>query len=103
MEGAVVMSRWLAVMCPAVLTAIVGLAAGQGGTAAPPSIKPSSGWTLPPDAKEKQNPLTVDEKILAAGKTVFKDKCQKCHGPAGLGDGPDADPDSQEDMDLTNP
>ena len=43
-----------------------------------------------------------DAKVLAAGKTVFKNKCQKCHGATGLGDGPDADPDHQSDMDLTN-
>ena len=35
------------------------------------------------------------------GKSIFKEKCQKCHGPGGKGDGPDADPDAQEDMDLT--
>ena len=60
-----------------------------------------SGWTLPADAEQKKSPLTVDAKVLAQGKTVFKSKCQKCHGPSGLGDGPDADPDHQEDMDLT--
>ena len=62
----------------------------------------TGGWTLPPDAEQKKNPLTVDAKVLAQGKAVFKSKCQKCHGPSGLGDGPDADPDHQEDMDLTN-
>ena len=61
----------------------------------------SGGWTLPPDAESKKSPLTVDAKVLAAGKSVFKSKCEKCHGPNGLGDGPDADPDHQEDMDLT--
>ena len=30
----------------------------------------------------KKSPLTGDAKVLAAGKTVFKDKCQQCHGPA---------------------
>ena len=34
---------------------------------------------------------------------MFKDKCAKCHGSAGLGDGPDADPDHREHQDLTNP
>ena len=66
--------------------------------------KPASGpagWTLPEDAKTLKNPLTVDEKVLAAGKAVFKDKCERCHGPGGLGDGPDADPDAMMDMDLT--
>ena len=69
---------------------------------APAGQAQPGGWTLPPDAEQKKSPLTVDAKVLAAGKTVFKDKCQKCHGPTGLGDGPDADPDHQSDMDLTN-
>ena len=59
------------------------------------------GWTIPPDAEQKKNPLTVDAKVLAQGKSIFKNKCQKCHGPEGRGDGPDADPEHQEDMDLT--
>ena len=61
------------------------------------------GWQLPEDAKTLKSPLTVDAKVLAGGKAIYKDKCQKCHGPAGRGDGPDADPDVAEDMDLTNP
>jgi len=39
---------------------------------------------------------------MEAGKTLFKKQCERCHGPGGKGDGPDADPDLQEDMDLTN-
>ena len=35
------------------------------------------------------------------GKELFEKNCQKCHGPGGKGDGPDADPDQQQDMDLT--
>jgi mono/diheme cytochrome c family protein len=72
--------------------------AGKGTPAAQPS---GSGWQLPPDAAETKNPLTVDPKLLATGKAVFKEKCQKCHGPSGRGDGPDADPDA-DNMDLTN-
>lgn len=30
------------------------------------------------------------------------DNCRRCHGPGGLGDGPDADPDAVN-MNLTNP
>lgn len=82
--------------------ALTGTAAQQDS---PPAAKPAaaSGWSLPPDAEETKNPYPVDAKVLAIGKAVFKDKCQRCHGPGGLGDGPDADPDYQEDMDLTNP
>jgi mono/diheme cytochrome c family protein len=65
--------------------------------------KSTSGWTLPSDAADTKSPLTVDDQVLAAGKKVFTDKCQKCHGPKGLGDGPDADPDHAEEMNLTNP
>ena len=63
----------------------------------------SSGWTLAQDAETKTNPLAGDAKALATGKTLFKDKCSKCHGQAGLGDGPDADPDHRDHQDLTNP
>lgn len=65
--------------------------------------KPGSGWTLPPDADTQKSPLTVDQKVLNTGRALYKDKCVRCHGPAGLGDGPDADPDAREKMDLTNP
>lgn len=62
-----------------------------------------SGWQLPPDAPTLKNPLKVDDALLAAGRKIFTDKCQKCHGPKGLGDGPDADPEHAEEMNLTNP
>ena len=51
---------------------------------APARQKSTSGWTLPPDAADTKSPLTVDDKVLAAGKKVFTDKCQKCHGSKGL-------------------
>jgi mono/diheme cytochrome c family protein len=82
--------------------ALTGSAAGQESKPAPKPAS-ASGWVLPADAADTTNPYPVDEALLAAGKAVFKDKCQRCHGPGGLGDGPDADPDYQEDMDLTNP
>ena len=61
------------------------------------------GWKIPPTAKEEKNPLTVDDALIAAGKKLFAQKCQRCHGPEGKGDGPDADADSMERMDLSNP
>ena len=58
-------------------------------------------WILGEDADTKKNPLSIDAKTLAIGKSIYKDKCEGCHGPGGLGDGPDADPDATE-MNLTN-
>ena len=84
--------------------AFVAIVAFRSAPQLAAQAKPNpAGWQLEPDADTLKNPLTVDEKLLASGKTIYKDKCQKCHGPGGLGDGPDADPDHAEDMDLTNP
>ena len=73
----------------------------RGTQAKPADTKGNGGWTIRPDAEQKKSPLTVNAQVLAQGKSIFKNKCQKCHGAAGLGDGPDADPDHQADMDLT--
>ena len=66
------------------------------------AVPMQNGWILPEDAATKTNPLTIDAKTLAMGKGVYKNKCERCHGPGGLGDGPDADPELTE-MNLTNP
>jgi mono/diheme cytochrome c family protein len=91
---AIVTLTWIAVSAAAI-------AAKQPAQAQPAAAPSKGGWTLPPEAETTKNPLTVDAKVLATGKAIFKDKCQKCHGATGKGDGPDADPDAQEDMDLT--
>jgi len=73
-------------------------AQGQSGQATPPR---PGGWTIPPDADKETNPVAGDAKAIEAGKQLFNKSCKRCHGPAGKGDGPDADPDNQQDMDLT--
>ena len=67
------------------------------------STATQQGWKIPPTAKEEKNPLPVNEAMMAAGKKLFAQKCQRCHGPEGKGDGPDADGDHIDHMDLTNP
>jgi mono/diheme cytochrome c family protein len=59
------------------------------------------GWTLPANAETEKSPLTVNDTVIAAGKKLFNSKCQRCHGAQGKGDGADADPAHQADMDLT--
>jgi mono/diheme cytochrome c family protein len=71
-------------------------------TAQAPQQRPG-GWTLPENAADEKNPFAGDATAIAAGKELFGKKCKRCHGPGGLGDGPDADPDAMQDMDLTNP
>jgi mono/diheme cytochrome c family protein len=88
-----------------VVVVVVALAAALAAGAAPalPQDRPIAGWQLPPDADELKNPLTVDAGVLAAGKELYAQNCQRCHGPGGLGDGPEADPENRAEMDLTNP
>jgi mono/diheme cytochrome c family protein len=95
--------RWFAalLLAPVLLLPSRTLDAEEGGSAS--ALRQRGGWQLPPEAPALKNPLAVDEKLLAAGRTIFGDKCRKCHGPEGLGDGPDADPDYAEEMNLTNP
>lgn len=61
------------------------------------------GWTLPENAADEKNPFAGDPKAIETGKTLYKKHCERCHGPGGKGDGKDADPDNQQDMDLTVP
>jgi len=89
--------RWIALVFVCSVMMVGAIAARQGA----PAKSTAGGWTLPPEAETTKNPLPVDAKLLATGKAIFKDKCQKCHGASGKGDGPDSDPDAQEDMDLT--
>jgi mono/diheme cytochrome c family protein len=83
--------------------AVLTTAASVPATASLEAQQQRSGWNLPPEARDRKNPLPVDDTLLATGKKIFGDKCQKCHGPKGLGDGPDAEPEHAEHMNLTNP
>ena len=96
--------RWFAALSLGVLVVVAGVAARQAAPQAQKPQRPSgNGWQLPPEADETKNPLPVDARLLDTGKAVFNEKCVRCHGPGGLGDGKDAEPEHQEDMDLTNP
>ena len=59
-------------------------------------------WTIPATAAEENNPLPVNAATLAGGKRFYVSKCERCHGPEGKGNGPDADANYAADMDLTN-
>jgi len=60
-----------------------------------------SGWTIPPAGREETSPLKPTADVLKKGGSVFKSKCQRCHGKEGKGDGPESDPDGPA-ADLTD-
>jgi mono/diheme cytochrome c family protein len=43
---------------------------------------------VPAEYKRMANPLTVDAKTVAEGRTVYFGNCAVCHGPNGTGDSP---------------
>ncbi|HMD08540.1 MAG TPA: c-type cytochrome [Candidatus Acidoferrum sp.] len=47
-------------------------------------------WKVPEEAKLRPNPIQPSALALAAGRTMYMDKCTQCHGQTGKGDGPDA-------------
>ena len=61
----------------------------------------SDGWQIPPNAQAEANPVAASAAVVAKGRNVYRDKCARCHGPAGRGDGADADPD-RPPADLTD-
>lgn len=81
------------------LALVVGAVSMRAHEAAPQTGR----WTIPATAVDEKNPLPINEATLAGGKKLFAAKCQRCHGAAGKGDGPDADAKYAADMDLTNP
>ena len=40
---------------------------------------------VPEKERQKSNPLTKDPEAVAAGKVLFEEHCEECHGSAGLG------------------
>jgi mono/diheme cytochrome c family protein len=45
---------------------------------------------MPPPAKDTPNPVTPTAQNLAAAEAIYADRCARCHGERGAGDGPDA-------------
>ena len=60
-----------------------------------------NGWTIPENAADEKNPFADNQQAVTEGQQLYEKNCKRCHGPSGKGDGPDGDPDHQEDMDLT--
>ena len=86
--------------CLVLWVAVLATVAGARGVAQTPPAR-GGGWTIPPTATEEKSPLTVNQGVLDAGKKLITDKCQRCHGPEGKGDGPEGEPEHQQDMNLT--
>jgi mono/diheme cytochrome c family protein len=59
-------------------------------------------WPVPEEAKQLKNPIQPNEAALKSAKTVYQDKCARCHGDSGKGDGKDAERYDPKPADLTD-
>lgn len=86
------------VLCLGSAGAIALHAAGQDG-----GKNVQEEWKAPARASKRKNPVSADEKSLAAGKAVYVRDCLSCHGAAGKGDGPAAKDLPKKSGDLSDP
>jgi len=56
----------------------------------PQGKKPREPWALPDKYKNVQNPVPATPESIETGKVVYVKECLTCHGPTGVGDGPQA-------------
>lgn len=59
-------------------------------------------WTAPEEAKKLKNPVAATPESLAAAKAIYLDRCARCHGEQGKGDGPEAPMYSVKAPDFTD-
>jgi mono/diheme cytochrome c family protein len=69
--------------------------------AAPQAPAGAEGWQIPEDATTQANPVPLTADVLAKGMSLYKARCQRCHGADGTGHGPEADP-GHPPADLTD-
>jgi mono/diheme cytochrome c family protein len=44
-------------------------------------------WKAPPEAIARPNPIPITDASIAAGKSIYAERCASCHGDAGDGKG----------------
>jgi mono/diheme cytochrome c family protein len=59
-------------------------------------------WNIPEEAKRRENPIHSSREALNAGRALYDDHCERCHGKTGRGDGADATKFSTSPRDLTD-
>ncbi|MFZ0581835.1 MAG: c-type cytochrome [Candidatus Acidiferrales bacterium] len=61
-----------------------------------------SDWSAPQQARQMPNPVPGTPQTIAAGMSVYMDRCQNCHGEYGNGKGSRADKLSVQPSDFTD-
>ena len=61
-----------------------------------------SDWSAPAQARQMPNPIPATPQTIAAGMSIYMDRCQNCHGEYGNGKGSRADKLSVQPSDFTD-
>jgi len=72
------------------------------GVAAACACNSLRSWSVPPEAKERKNPVVADDAAREAAAPMYTQKCAQCHGAQGRGDGPEAKSYSTKPADFTD-
>ena len=84
-------NRTCALLCAAIMFGpTVGIGVAKVAIQAPDG---SEGWHIAEGAAKEPNPQPLNPAVLARGQSLYKAKCQRCHGADGAGHGPEVDPD----------
>jgi mono/diheme cytochrome c family protein len=86
------MSRTGAHLCAAITWICLTFVAGAVRVATQTPAG-SDGWHIPEGAATEVNPKPITPALIAKGQSLYRAKCQRCHGVDGTGHGQDADPD----------
>lgn len=79
------------------LSALIGFLAAGWAVA-----QTKNDWQAPEEAKKTKNPAPASATALAAGKSVYADKCASCHGDNGNGQGDQASLYAVKPQDFTD-
>lgn len=59
----------------------------EGEQPAEPAVPPEPPFVIPPEEKERKNPVTATAMSVGEGKRLYATQCAMCHGAAGDGKG----------------
>ena len=88
----------VALALPALVLACALTAWGMGGGSRPDEAAPAAETAAPPpdispfpdDARYERNPIPPTPASIKAGGVLYQMHCERCHGPGGRGNGPEA-------------
>src|SRR5579872_5847139 len=94
--------RYKTLAAPGLLLLLILVGAGSSASELC-SQAPDDQWKAPARQAKRSNPVPSDDASITAGKVLYEQQCQSCHGKGGKGDGPAAKDLPKKCGDLSDP